>query len=265
MLLRKLTIYNLLGFDLFDQLDNVKTAWNENRVVMLQNSLLSSSIKEKITLVAPTSIITSHMLKQIRDYGGANITVNISYALCKTLELPFMRTVYRAVASRYPIIDYFMSQETSNSEISNSAYSLTIDSVETEFGNTFNDVLKTVQQVGKLIDGFHNHELKQNEFVAQFRKSFKVPGHVPVIRSSLHQLKGKVSITELSLALCQVAKFPLTAVISDMIDPKTGIYLTIEKAKTVSSKHNIPIIDTKTVINLWRSILKVPKNDIAEY
>lgn len=265
MLLRKLTTVNLLGFDLFDQLDNVKTAWNENRVVMLQNSLLSSSVKEKITLVAPTSIITSHMLKQIRDFGGANITVIISYALCKTLELPFIRTVYRAVASRYPIIDYFLTQEKSNSEISNSAYSLTIDSIDAEFGNTYDDVLATIQQIGKLIDEFHNHELKQNEFVTQFRRSFKIPGHVPVIRSSLHQLKGKVSTSELSLALCEVAKFPMTSVICDMIDPKTGTYLTVEKAKIISSKQNIPIIDTKTVIDLWRSILKVPKNDIAEY
>ena len=158
-----------------------------------------------------------------------------------------------------------MQENKSNSEIANSAYSLTIDSVDAEFGNTFNDVLTTVQRVGKLIDGFHSHELKQNEFVTQFRKSFKIPGHVPLIRSSLHKLKGKVSQSELSLALCEVAKFPLSSVVCDMIDSKTGTYLSIDKAKAISSKNNLPIIDTKTVIDLWRSILKVPKNDIAEY
>ncbi|MFV2015151.1 MAG: 3,4-dihydroxy-2-butanone-4-phosphate synthase, partial [Candidatus Heimdallarchaeota archaeon] len=121
------------------------------------------------------------------------------------------------------------------------------------------------QQVGKLIDEFHSHELKQTEFIDQFRKSFKVPGHVPVIRSSLHQLKSKVSPSELSLALCEVAKYPMSSMICDMIDSKTGTYVTLEKAKALSNKHNIPMIDTKTVIDLWRSILKVPKNQIAEY
>ena len=232
---------------------------------MLRNSLPSANFKEKITLVAPTTIITSQMLRQIRDFGGVNVAITISYHICKILELPFLRTVYRAVSSRYPIIDYFMTQDKSNSEISKSAYSLTIDGIDVEFGNTDNEILATIQQMGKLIDEFHSHELKQTEFIDQFRKSFKVPGHVPVIRSSLHQLKSKVSSSELSLALCEVAKYPMSAMICDMIDSKTGTYVTLEKAKALSNKHNIPMIDTKTVIDLWRSILKVPKNQIAEY
>lgn len=250
---------------MFDQLDNVKTAWSENRVVMLRTSISASSSKEKITIVVPTPIMTSNMLKQMRELGNSQICVVASYDLCKTLELPFLRTVYRAVSSRYPIIDYFLKQDQTNSEISKSAPSLAIDGIDVEFGNTDKDILKTILRVGNLIDGFHHHELKQKEFVGQFRNSFKIPGNVPLIRSSLHLLKSKVSTYELSIALCEIAKYPMTATICDLIDSKTGTYLTIEKAEALSTKYNIPLIEMKTVIDLWRSILKVPKNQIADY
>ncbi|MHA2027882.1 MAG: 3,4-dihydroxy-2-butanone-4-phosphate synthase [Candidatus Kariarchaeaceae archaeon] len=250
---------------MFDQLDNVRSAWIENRVTMLVNPVNPGSEVEKVTLVAPTTIFSLEMLDQMRSIGNNIAEVVISYELCKTLELPFIRTVYRAVSSRYPIIDYFMKQEASNQEISKSAYSMLIDAVNSEYGNTDKDRLQTIQQIGDLIDQFDNHELKKKEFVDKFRKSFKIPGYVPVIRSSLHSLKSKVSTYELSIALTEIAKYPATAVICDMIDLKDGSFLRPDKAEKISTKLNVPMIDTKTTIDLWRSIFKVPKNEIADY
>jgi 3,4-dihydroxy-2-butanone 4-phosphate synthase len=254
----------MLGTVVFDQLDNVRSAWNENRVIMLINPIDQDS-EQKVTLVAPTTVFSFEMLSQMKSIGNNIVEVVISYELCKILELPFVRTVYRAVSSRYPIIDYFMKQDESNLEISKSAYSLLIDAVDSGAGNTDLSRFKTIELIGGLIEQYTNHEIKQNEFVEKFRKSFKIPGYVPLIRSSLHSLKSKVSTFELSLALTEIAKYPVSAVICDIIDEKDGSFLNIDKAQKISVKYNIPMIDTKTTIDLWRSIFKVPKNQIADY
>lgn len=251
---------------MFEQLAKIKAAWAENKVILLVNPIKSpNTISEKISFVIPANNLNIKNLRKMKNNISGPISVVMSYDLCKILELPFIRTVYRAIASRYPIIDEFMKADKSNQEVSSSAYSLSIDAIDSEFGSTDLDISSTINKIGSIVDQYYHHELLQKEFVNLFTNSFKIPGHVQILRSSLHLLKSKVTIAELSIALCEISKYPMAAVICDMIDPKSGTYLSRQMAEKYAIKNGIPIIDTKTIIDLWRSILKVQKNKIAHY
>jgi len=232
---------------LFDKLDKIKTTWNENKVAIISSPVADKLIREKFTLVVPTPIITYHTLKQLIELsGGSLMKVILSYELCKTLELPYVRTIYRAVSARYPLVDYFLKQNSENREISKSALSISVDRVNTEFANSHQDRLKTLLEIGTLVNDYQQHVLKQNEFVNKFRKSFRIPGHVQLVKSSLHCLKSRISEYELSLALCEVAKFPLSAVTNDIIDLKTGKYATLTQVNKIAENNKLPVIETKS-------------------
>ncbi len=244
----------------------IKAAWAENDLILLVNPIIGSkTTSEKASFVIPAPNLSFKNLRKMKKDGSGPISVVMSYDLCKTLELPFIRTVYKAISSRYPIIDQFMKADKLNQEISTSAYSISLDSIDCEFGSTDLDISTTINKIGEIVDQYYHHELRQKEFVNLFTNSFKIPGHVQILRSSLHLLKSKVTIAELSIALCEISKYPMTAVTCDLIDFKNGTYLSRQMAEKYATKNGIPIIDTKTIIDLWRSILKVQKDQIAQY
>lgn len=251
---------------MFEQLGKIKDAWTECEIILLVNPIEeANTIKEKVSFVIPANKLNLKTFRKIKRDASGPISVVLSYDLCKTLELPFIRSIYQAISSRYPLIDQFMKAEKSNDKITTSAYSISVDSIDTEFGSTDLDITTSITKIGEIVDQYYHHELLQKEFVKVFRKSFKIPGHVQILRSSLNLLKSRITIAELSLALCEISKYPLAAVICDMIDSRTGSYLNTQMAEKYAEKNRIPIIKTKTIIDLWRSILKIQKDQIATY
>lgn len=242
---------------MFDILDNIRDAWNENRFVFLLNT---KGEHEIVTAVLPSQLFQYAHFQRLREFQTTDPSVTLTYQFCKTLELPYMNTIFRAVSSRYPIVDNLLPYQ-SGASISESAYSLSVDHISTEEGSSYKEMEITIQSIGDLVDRA-NSELKMNEVRKEFGSTFRIPGHVRLIRSSLGGMRQKISTTELSLALCEVAKFSTSTVNADLIDVKSGNFLNHNKGLSLAEASGIATIDAKTVIDLWRSIFKVPKNEL---
>ena len=48
------------------------------------------------------------------------------------------------------------------------------------------------------------------------------------------------------------------------MNAQNGKYMNYKKVSAIAKKHQIPIIESKNLINLWRSIMKIAKAKIAQ-
>jgi 3,4-dihydroxy 2-butanone 4-phosphate synthase len=79
--------------------------------------------------------------------------------------------------------------------------------------------------------------------INEFANCFRAPGHVPLLIASKKLLQDRTGHTELCIYLAQLANLTAAVVICEMLDNETHRALSITKAKTYSTKYQIPLIE----------------------
>ena len=105
----------------------------------------------------------------------------------------------------------------------------------------------------------------RKDFMEKFAKYFKISGYVQLSRAKKGLLKAGLSSNELGLALTDINKYGPAIMLSTLIDNNSGEYMRPSDAEQIAKTHDIPLVESKIIINLWRSINKIPKKDIASY
>ena len=238
---------------MFDLLDQVREAWNDSRFILINNE---NNPKAETALVIPSQSIRPDHIAQMRINAGGLISCAIAHQFCSSIELPFLSIIYRGISARYPLITSLLKNGSNGFK---SSFSISIDHINVKIGNTDNDRALTISSLGDIIEEYKS---SKSDAIAKFSSFFCIPGHVQLLRASHDLLRRRIGHTELSLALCEIASQSPTTTICKMIDEKTGNSLILEDATKFAKENDFPLIDSKKIIHLWRSIKKVPKSEI---
>ena len=92
-------------------------------------------------------------------------------------------------------------------------------------------------------------EMSEPYQIDHFTRMFKVPGHVPLLKSAPNLIKTRQGHTEMSTYLLRLAKMTAVSVICEMMDPITHRALSLEKATKYANVNQIPMLDVGEVLD----------------
>lgn len=245
---------------MFDILDRIKEAWDNSKFIIIFDS---EKRENECDMVIPSQIVRYDHIAELRVNAGGLICTALSPEYAKNIGLPYLDVVYHGIESRYPLISQMLSHELPLG--AKSSFSLSVNHINAHTGITDKDRALTISEIGNLADEFQNGSLRKQELLMKFGATFRIPGHVPLLKASTGLLKKRLGHTELSIALCDLTKHAPSATFAEIMDSKTGKALSLQNAKNFAEKNDIPLIDGRTIINLWRSIKKIPKDKIASF
>lgn len=244
---------------MFENLNEVRRKWVDSEFVLLHDV---SNQMEKISLVIPSQMITNKHLSFIRSCRGGQLTTVLGDKYAKFLEFPQLESIFNAMTSRYQLVNVMM-QNFDENNIQN-GITISISHIDHKFENTNKSVIKTLNAIGDFADDFVKNYPNRYEFINKFGQSFYIPGTNPIVSASIGLLQTKISTAELCIALSEISSQAPAICYSDLMNEQTGDYLNYKKASLMAKKHQIPIIESNNLINLWRSIKKIAKSKIAQ-
>lgn len=194
-------------------------------------------------LVIPAQSATPRDIARMRMHGGGLICVAIHNTAAEKLGLPFISDVLRCVSlNGHRAFRTIVEKRGDISYDSRSSFSLWVNHRSTFTGITDNDRALTINKIGETVQ----RVLSGAE--VDFGEEFRSPGHVALLRAASGLLNERRGQTELSIALALKAGICPSMVVCEMLDAKTGLALSKEKAKQYSLCHGMPFVEGKDIL-----------------
>ncbi|MCY3412334.1 MAG: 3,4-dihydroxy-2-butanone-4-phosphate synthase [Candidatus Heimdallarchaeota archaeon] len=242
---------------MFEILKELRDSWNDSNPIIIFDNYNSTTASY---LVLPSQHTYSAQFARLVDFG-ATVIATIGDELAKFLDLPTLEVLYRGLESRYTIISALLHNGQKHQKFNTLVPPL--GHINAQSGVTHEDIALTIRELGEFAAKFESTSPDRYEFIEEFGSNFYIPGHLNVIRGKRGLLKTRVSITELSLALCQISNQAPSTVMVPLINPMTDTFYTEDETKNLALQEGISFVDAKIIINLWRSLRKVNKKSIA--
>jgi 3,4-dihydroxy 2-butanone 4-phosphate synthase len=169
--------------------------------------------EEETDIVFASGFVKPAGVRFMRQHGGGLICVTILANHARMLGLPFLVDVYKAASSDFPILKKSLPDRLPYDE--KSAFSLAFNHRKCYTGITDLDRALTISEFGKLAGKVESFSAKKAS--EAFPSSFRIPGHVFLLKTSDEILKTRFGHTELATALCMMAALPASAAICEMM------------------------------------------------
>ncbi len=244
---------------MFEKIQFAKEAWEKGKFVMIHDF---KKRENEVDLVIPSAIVSPDHIAFMRTYGGGLICTALSHDFSYEISLPFMSAILNMTAARYPVINLLSSHSLPYG--AKSSFSITVNHVDSFTGITDDDRALTIRELGKLHLEFEKNEVKGVDLVKRFGNSFRAPGHVHLLRASPGLLRNRQGHTELGIALAQLTKQPQSISLVEMLDTETHRAISLDKARKIAEEHDIPLLGGAEILKLWRSIFKIPQEEIKK-
>lgn len=244
---------------MFEALNQVRKRWDNSEVVLIYDNLLKS---KRLYLALPAQHVLAHHIILMKKHGRGPFRVCFDEHFGHVLNLPFLNVIYKGISSRYQIISMI---EENNSDINlSSSRSISVSHVNLRNETSNEGLALTISELGNLVDDFESRSKNAVELMNSFTTNFKLPGSVVLHRCDIGGFKSRVSICEVGVALCQITKQTNASILIEYNSGKGLNEFEFEEAEIIAKKMNVQLIGAKNIFDLWRSIKKVQKNNIAE-
>ncbi|WP_340101986.1 3,4-dihydroxy-2-butanone-4-phosphate synthase [Salinibaculum salinum] len=180
-------------------------------------------------LVYPADAVTPDAVARMRNDAGGLVCVAVSDAVASTFGLPFVQDVLEHPAAA----DHDLSYD------DRSSFSLTVNHRDTRTGITDEDRALTITALA---------DAAAEPTGTDFADTFRVPGHVHVLRGAPNLLVDREGHTELGLALAADANLPPAVVVCEMLDDETGSALSPAAAQAYAQRHDIPYVEGAALV-----------------
>ncbi|WP_302081803.1 3,4-dihydroxy-2-butanone-4-phosphate synthase [Salinibaculum rarum] len=181
-------------------------------------------------LVYPAGAVTPEAVARMRNDAGGLVCVAVSDAVASAFELPFIQDVLDHPAAA----DHDLAYD------DRSSFSLTVNHRNTRTGITDDDRALTITA---LADAATSPE------ATTFADTFRVPGHVHVLRGAPGLLADRKGHTELGLALAAESNRPPAVVVCEMLDDDSGSALSPAAAQAYAQRHDIPYVEGAALVD----------------
>jgi 3,4-dihydroxy 2-butanone 4-phosphate synthase len=191
--------------------------------------------ENEIDMVIAGEKISPEHIAVMRKDGGGLICLAISHDLAFKLGLTYMQNILQAVSSINPVFAKLTSGKPPYGD--DPSFSIAINHRDTYTGITDFDRALTISKMSEICKRIDTGGINE------FANCFRAPGHVPILIASKKLLQDRTGHTELCIYLAQLANLTAAVVICEMLDNETHRALSITKAKTYSTKYQIPLIE----------------------
>jgi len=191
--------------------------------------------ENEIDMVIAGEKISPEHIAVMRKDGGGLICLAISHDSAFKLGLTYMQNILQAVSSINPVFAKLTSGKSPYGD--DPSFSIAINHRDTYTGITDFDRALTISKMSEICKRIDTGGINE------FANSFRAPGHVPILIASKKLLQDRTGHTELCIYLAQLANLTAAVVICEMLDNETHRALSITKAKTYSTKYQIPLIE----------------------
>ncbi len=204
--------------------------------------------EEETDIVFLSEFVEPEDVMFMRRNGGGLICTTVTDQLAEKMGLPFLVDVFKAAGSEYPILKN--SLPSSLPYDTKSAFSLTINHRKCYTGITDNDRAMTISEFGKLMKELDSGQ-SQASAMDSFTTSFRIPGHLFLLRTSRDILKDRFGHTELSTALCIMAELTPSATICEMMGDD-GNALSRNMAREFARARGLQFLEGKEIVEVWK-------------
>lgn len=189
----------------------------------------------EVDLVYPAGSVTPAEVARLRNDAGGLICVALEDAVANAFDLPFLADALDHPATAADHLGYD----------ERSSFSLTVNHRDTYTGITDADRSHTITSLAAAADAAGLGEYDDTDFAAEFR----APGHVHVLRAAPGLLADRRGHTEFGIALAERAGLPPAAVVSEMLDDRTGGALSPQDARAYADRHDLPYVEGDELID----------------
>jgi 3,4-dihydroxy 2-butanone 4-phosphate synthase len=175
-----------------------------------------------------------HIARMRMDAGGL-ICVALHSSIAKNLGLPYMTEVYDVASHIFEVLAATKPTDIPYDE--KSAFSISVNHRRTYTGITDVDRALTIRELGLL-----GKKAMVKRMTEEFGRSFRSPGHVPLLRAVDGLVMKRQGHTELACALAEMAGVTPALAICEMLDSRTG--------KALSTKDSIEYAEERGLVHL---------------
>lgn len=185
----------------------------------------------EVDLIYPAEEVTPRVVARLRNDAGGLICVALGHAVCETFGLPLLTDALdHPAATGEPDYD------------DRSSFSVTVNHRDTYTGITDRDRSKTIVALG---------EAASNPADVEFASTFRIPGHVHLLRGAKRGLGARHGHTELALALSRAADRPPAAVVSEMLDANTGRAMSVADARRYAEEEGFVFVEGASIVDVF--------------
>lgn len=228
-------------------INRIRNAWKEKKFVLIYDA---DDREGEVDMVMPTQLIESEHIPILRKDAGGLICSALSHEFCEEINLPFIADIYQTYGQSNTLIANMVYHKLPYG--AKSSFSVTVNHANAFTGITDIDRAMTINEMGQLSLKFESSELKGEKLIQEFSNSFRLPGHVPILRAADGLLNSRQGHTELSLVLCKLTGFAQSAVMCEMMDGKTRKALPVDEAQQYAELHDLPFISGQEIRALWK-------------
>jgi 3,4-dihydroxy 2-butanone 4-phosphate synthase len=208
------------------------TALKAGRFVLVHDD---KGRENEIDMVVAAEQIKPHHIATMRNDAGGLVCLAIANEITAKLGLVYMHDMIAGMGKVNPV--FLKLTEGKAAYGDKPSFSIAVNHRDTYTGITDHDRALTISKMAEICKKIDNGA------VEEFAKTFRAPGHVPILIASKRLLHDRMGHTELCVYLSKLAGIIPAVAICEMMDSTTHRALSIEAAQEYANKFSIPLID----------------------
>jgi 3,4-dihydroxy 2-butanone 4-phosphate synthase len=185
-------------------------------------------------IIAAENIKPSH-ISTMRNDGGGLLCVAIDGYISRKLGLLYLHDILNCVSNDHPLFSTMTNGRSPYGD--KPSFSISVNHRGTYTGITDYDRALTIS---KLASVCKNIDVGG---VPEFIKTFRTPGHVPLLIAANGLLKERFGHTELAVYLAKIAGLTPAVAICEMLDSHTFRSLSVSEAYKYAKVNDLPILE----------------------
>ncbi len=184
----------------------------------------------------------------LRKDAGGLICISVHPKIADALGLPFLRQLLALYSSK---LKFLYTKPLPYDE--RSAFSITINHVNTFTGIPDRDRALTISRFGELSRDFWRGSISKDKFYDMFVNEFRSPGHVFLLRAADKLLFDRQGHTELAVALAVIGGLTPCVALAEMLGDD-GYSLSLDKARKYAEENSYVIVEGRYIIEKFREV-----------
>lgn len=229
----------------------MRSAWEEALDALRRGSPVlvydADGREEETDLVVASSFVTPAVVRTLRQEAGGLLCVTLPQRVAATLGLPRLEEALRTLAPHYPLLGELLEERLPYD--ARSAFSISVNHRETYTGVTDRDRARTISALA----GITREALERGDGWARraFVRTFRSPGHVPLLIAEEPLLEGRRGHTELATALALMAGAVPSVALCEMMG-EDGDARSKAGAKNYARDRALAFVEGEDILRAWR-------------
>lgn len=194
----------------------------------------SEGRENEFDMVAAAQFVTPEHVATMRNRAGGLLCVAVDHALASRLKLRYMHDILSAAGLPPTMIQGLAPYG------DHPTFSIYVNHSSSYTGVSDTDRSRTIREVAALHD--------TDDARGEFARSFRAPGHVPLLLASEGLLGSRMGHTEMSVYLAQVAGLRPVAAICEMMDSRTHLALDADGAAAYARQYGLPVVESRELL-----------------